>query len=64
MNLKPRLRRIQALERVRNPPNYTFVWKDQNSLYSVNGDLMDDAAYQRWYAQQGSNKIVYILAWR
>jgi hypothetical protein len=63
MNVRSLLRRVQNLERQRNPPKYTFVWKDQNGLYSVNGETMDEATYQRWCAQQGSNTVVCIFSW-
>jgi beta-glucanase (GH16 family) len=64
MHLKSVIRRVQNIERQHNPPTYTFVWQDQNGQYLVDGETMDEAAYQRWCAQRGSGKIVYILAWR
>ncbi len=62
MHLKSVIRRVQHLERQRNPSEYIFVWQDQNGQYCVNGETMDDAAYQRWCAGQGSDKIEYIFA--
>jgi hypothetical protein len=47
MNLKSLVRRVQSLERQRNPPKYTFVWKDQNGQYSVNGELASYAPAQK-----------------
>jgi beta-glucanase (GH16 family) len=64
MTVRNLVRRVQHLERQHHPTNYTFVWQDQNGQYSVNGETMDEATYQRWYDHQGSNKIVYIFAWR
>jgi hypothetical protein len=64
MRYKNLVRRVRNLERQRNSPNYTVVWKDQHDRYRVNGETLDDVAYQRWRAQQGSNKIVCICAWR
>ena len=62
MNLKPLLRRLSALEQQRNPPNYMFVWRDWFGRYSIDGERVDEAVFQRWREQQPEDAVIYVLA--
>ena len=55
--------RVSALEQQQNPTNYMFVWRDWFGRYSIDGERVDEAAFQRWREQQPENVTIYVLAY-